>query len=186
MKQFSLVCLSFLLLATCVFGEDLNYQLLPDSIITPISGGDSQQLTGSFTWVPHIPSYVVDSDTFDIVSLVFNSLSYQLTLEGEQPDNITQIGPEGQTALNANVNWLGSSQNPWALLAYENGSYMGSANAPTQIISYDALYPYGGGYSVAFVYIDAQLATVPESGTFEWASFGAVGILLTHRRLCKA
>jgi hypothetical protein len=71
MKLFLALILSSL--ATVGMGQGLVYQLAADSSITPavsgIPSGPSEALSGSFTWVPHFPSYITDSDTFDITRI---------------------------------------------------------------------------------------------------------------------
>ena len=169
MKKSILLFLSSVMPMTVVMGQTLTYQLLPSSTITPategIPSGPSQPLTGFFTWVPHTPSDVEDSDTFNITSLNFTSSTYSLTLaNGSQPDNTTQIGPNGQTGLNAEVNLAGSLQNPWFLGAYGNGSFSGPATAPTRItFNAEGFYSSVSGFNEANLIIDARL--IPDQVT---------------------
>src|SRR5262249_19591003 len=108
----------------------LQCQLLPDGTVTPHDGaiptGPSASLTVSFLWSHGIPSSIVERMQFEITSLIFNSPSYLLTLNNSsQPDNVTKTGPNGDTALNADVTWQGGSQNPYFIGGFGQGTYVG-------------------------------------------------------------
>jgi hypothetical protein len=170
----------------------LNYVLLPDSTITPHNGatatGPSQSLTGFFSWVPHVPSYVVDSDTFDITALIFKSSAYSLTLtDGSQPDNVTQTGPDGDTSLNAYVNWPGGAQNPYFIGGFGQGTYLGPAAAPSQLILTEGLGSNTGGNWIGYLYIDAQLVPEPSAWSLSaLASGGMLSLKLRRKLLTRA
>jgi hypothetical protein len=167
MKMCILMVLAGFFRLTVVMGQPLTYQLMSDSTITPASEGiptgPSQPLTGYFTWVFYSSTGIVGSEDFNITALSFDSPSYALTLaSGAQPDNTTEIGADGQTTLNANVNLAGSPTNPWYLGAYGSGSYTGSATAPTQLtFSSEGLYSPVNGDNDAILFIDAQLVDSP-------------------------
>ncbi|MGZ4972424.1 MAG: LamG-like jellyroll fold domain-containing protein [Limisphaerales bacterium] len=134
--------------------------LLPDSTITPHNGaaatGPSEPLSGSFSWRQHIPSDIVDSFAFDITSLHFKSSSYSLKLNNSpQPDNITKIGPDGGTQLNANVNWSRVPQGAYFLGGFEDGTYVGLADAPSELRLTDGLGSSSGGNWLAYLTIHA-------------------------------
>ena len=163
----------------------LHYQLLPDSTVTPHDGatptGPSESLTGSFSWTPVIPSGIVDSMQFDITSLTFNSQSYVLTLNNSsQPDNTTKIGPSGDTALNAYVVWQGAPQNPYFIGGFGQGTYVGSAATPSQLILTEGMGPSAGGNWVAYLSIDAQL--VPEPSTCSLIALVSARLLMLKAR----
>jgi len=163
----------------------LHYELLPDSTVTPHDGatptGPSESLTGSFSWSPVIPSSIADSMQFDITSLIFSSPSYLLALNNSsQPDNITKTGPAGDTALNAYVVWQGAPQNPYFIGGFGQGTYVGSAAAPSQLMLTEGLGPSAGGSFVAYVYIDAQL--VPEPSTCSLIALVSAGLLILKAR----
>ncbi|MDB6058102.1 MAG: hypothetical protein JWO95_1946 [Verrucomicrobiales bacterium] len=164
MKPSIFLIATFVLQSLGVFAQSapstIDYVLLPDSTITPHNGGVAtgppEPLSGSFSWRQHIPSGIVDSAEFDITSLNLRSPFYSLTLNNSpQPDNITKIGPDGRTELNANVNWSRVPQRDYFLGAFEDGTYVGSAASPSELRLTDGLGSSDGGSWLAYVTIHA-------------------------------
>jgi hypothetical protein len=168
---------------SAVAGGALTYELLPDSTITPSIGafpvGLKEALTGTFTWMPESPSQVFDSNGFFTTSLDLSSGMFSMTLAPNARDwsSSTAIGPGGFTGFMADVDLLNSNQNPWTIATNANGSYVGPAYAPTELVFGGVgLAPGDGGFFIAQLHIDAELvpAHVPDSG----GSLGLVGAAL--------
>lgn len=196
--QFNMKTSFFALVLALVLGihnavaGTLYYELLPDSTITPILNGGtgtgpSQPLTGSFAWTPVIPSGIVDSKEFSITALKFRSPSYFLTLDNSpQPDNITKNGPDGQTALNAYVNWQNAAQNPYFIGGFNQGTYLGPASAPTRLMLTEGIGPSTGGAWQAYLYIDARLVPRPSPVVLSTvASFDGTNGSVSEARLVR-
>ena len=114
----------------------LTYDLLPDSTITPHDGagatGPSQPLTGSFSWSLNPTSDILDCYTFSVISLNFLSPGYSLTLAaGLQPDSLTPSDANGQTDMDAYVNWAEGPAGSYFIGGFAQGAYTGPATAPT-------------------------------------------------------
>lgn len=137
----------------------LQYQLLPDSTITPVATGISQPLSGGFTWLLVTPSDLVDANEFDTTFLSFVSASYSITLtNSSQYSSSTQTGPDGDTSLNALVSVIGDSQSSDFIGGYGDGTFTGSSTAPFQLAMTEGMGASSGGAWTAHLYIHAQLA----------------------------
>ena len=158
-----LTVLALLLPRTGAVGQSLTYQLLSDSTFTPASGGiptgPAQPMTGSFTWVQHLPSGFLNSDAFTITNLSFKSTGYTLTLgSGEEPESPVMSSPGGHTYFSINVNWSESNTNPWSIIAWADGTFSGPANAPTNLtFTSEGFYSPANGANYGLLYIHAQL-----------------------------
>jgi hypothetical protein len=145
-----------------------EYVLLPDSIVTPYSGGvagPSQTLSGSFSWT----SYTLGGTTvFQLTSLNFTSSSFTLSLNLQNNDDDPDILSNGVAYFNAELLMNGSSQDLLLSSTDNNGTYTGLVTAPTNV-KYPkvSLSPSSGGLNVAVLSIDAEDPSSPEPST--WA-----------------
>jgi hypothetical protein len=165
--------------------EILSYVLLPDSTFTPHNGavatGPSQPLTGSFSWVQYIPSDVLDCNLFTVTALNFQTTGYSLTLADESPDSVTPSDPNGQTDMDADVNWAGGTAGPYFIGGFAEGTYTGPATAPTGLKMTEGFGgPSNDGLWQAYLYIDA--VPVPEPTTLALAGLGGLAALIAARR----
>jgi hypothetical protein len=184
-----------MLIACCIFisaiaspyavraQETLNYVLMPDSTFTPTIGGDptgpSQPLTGSFSWVQYIPSDILDCNLFTVTALNFQTAGYTLTLADESPDSVTPADPNGQTDMDADVNWGGGPAGLYFIGGFAEGTYTGQATAPTELKMTEGLGIATGGLWQAYLYIDA--VAVPEPTTLALSGVGGLAALMAAR-----
>jgi hypothetical protein len=162
----------------------INYVLLPDSTFTPHDGstptGPSQPLTGSFSWLQYIPSDILDCNLFSVTALNFQAPGYSLTLADVSPDSVTPSDPNGQTDMDADVNWAGGPPNLYFIGGFAQGSYTGSATAPTGLIMTEGFGLASGGVWQDYLYIDA--VAVPEPTTLSFAGLGGLAALIAACR----
>lgn len=166
--------------------QTLNYVLLPDSTITPTSGGipigPSEQLTGSFSWIQYTPSLNQDVYTFYVTALNFQAPGYSLSLaDGAQPDSTTPSDPNGQTDMNADVNWAGGPPGPYFIGGFAEGTYTGPATAPTGLEMTEGFVVATGGNWQDYLYIDAVVVPEPPATLLGLIAFGALCALCMVR-----
>lgn len=165
--------------------ETLSYVLLPDSTFTPHDGavatGPSQPLTGSFSWLQSTLSSISDSYTFYVTALNFQTPGYSLTLTDGSPDSTTPSDPNGQTDMDAYVNWAGDHPTgPYLIGGFAEGTYTGPATAPTGLKMTEGFGIASGGSWQGYLYIDA--VPVPEPTTLALAGLGGLAALIAARR----
>lgn len=159
----------------------LTYDLLPDSTITPVSDGvptgPSQSLTGSFSWQQYTPSFVVDCNTFFVTDLDFHASGFSLTLTSGSPDSTTPSDPNGQTDMDAYVNWAGGPPGPYLIGGFAEGTYTGPATAPTGLKMTEGFGLASGGLWQDYLYIDATLVPEPSVSLLGIVGLGALFVL---------
>jgi hypothetical protein len=177
-----------------LFAETFNYVLSADSTITPYSGavqiGDSEPLTGIFSWTTDPGNSNATILAYFVTSLDFTSADFTVT--DVSPDGwINETQTNGDAFFTAEVNWLEADNNPYLLGSISAGTYGGPATAPTSL-EFDSvglsqiIVPGSAPYS-AKAFIDAKLVSVtPEPST--WAlMLGGLSLLAflrghVHRR----
>jgi hypothetical protein len=162
--------------------QTLTYDLLPDSTITPVNGGPSQPLTGSFSWLQYTPSFVSDCYTFFVTDLNFQAPGFSLTLTSGSPDSTTPSDPNGQTDMNAYVNWAGGPPGTYLIGGFNQGTCTGPATAPTGLKMTEGFGPASGGAWQDYLYIDAVLVPEPSVSLLGVVGFGA---LFALRSFCQ-
>jgi hypothetical protein len=163
--------------------ETLNYVLLPDSTLTPVNldgpTGPSQPLIGSFSWIQLIPSSATDCYTFGVTALNFQAPGYSLTLTDGSPASLTPSDPNGQTDMDAYVNWAGGPPGPYLIGGFAEGTYTGPATAPTGLKMTEGFGIASGGNWQDYLYIDA--VAVPEPTMLALAGLGGLAALIAAR-----
>lgn len=162
-----------------------TFDLLPDSTITPYSGGiptgPSETLTGSFSWTV-VPSGIGYITAFQLTSLNFESASFSLSLNLENNSYDPDTQSSGVAYFDAEVLQADSSQNLLIMSTDNNGTFEGPFTAPTEVSCPNlSLAPSGGGANIAFLNIDAELASgAPEPSTCDLL-LGGMGLLVFWR-----